>query len=60
MWNKELIRMIEESQEGFSEEEMQEMCEEMNGEVTRNQIKNKINEMNDGEMITVILNECGD
>lgn len=60
MWNKELIRMIEESQEGFSEEEMQEMCEEMNGEVTGNQIKNKINEMNDGEMITVILNECGD
>ena len=56
MWNKELIRMIEESQEGFSEEETQEMCEEMNGEFTGNQIKNKINEMNDGEIITVILN----
>ena len=48
--------MIEDSQEGFSEEEMQEMCEEMNGEFTGNQIKNKINEMNDGEIITVILN----
>ena len=54
--NKELIKMIEDSQEGFSEEEMQEMCAEMNGEFTGNQIKNKINEMNDGEMITVILN----
>ena len=52
--NKEL--MIEDSQEGLSEEEMQEICEEMNGEFTRNQIKNKIDEMNDGEMITVILN----
>ena len=48
--------MIEDSQEGFSEEELQEMCAEMNGEFTGNQIKNKINEMNDGEMITVILN----
>lgn len=54
--DKELIKMIEDSQEGFSEEEMQEMCVEMNGEFTGNQIKNKINEMNDGEMITVILN----
>ena len=54
--NKELIKMIEDSQEGLSEEEMQEICEEMNGEFTRNQIKNKIDEMNDGEMITVILN----
>lgn len=58
--NKELIKMIEDSQKGFSEEEMQEMCEEMNGELTTEQIKNKINMMNDGEMITVILNECGD
>lgn len=54
--DKELIKMIEDSQEGFSEEEMQEMCSETNGEFTGNQIKNKINEMNDGEMITVILN----
>ena len=54
--DKELIKMIEDSQEGFSEEEMQEMSAEMNGEFTGNQIKNKINEMNDGEMITVILN----
>ena len=54
--DKELIKMIEDSQEGFYEEEMQEMCSEMNGEFTGNQIKNKINEMNDGEMITVILN----
>ena len=54
--NKELIKMIEDSQEGFSEEEMQAMCAEMNGKFTGNQIKNKINEMNDGEMITVILN----
>lgn len=60
MWNKELIKMIEDSQEGFSEEERMEMCEEMNGELTAEQIKNKINMMNDGEMITVILNECGD
>lgn len=52
--------MIEDSQEGFSEEERMEMCEEMNGELTTEQIKNKINMMNDGEMITVILNECGD
>jgi hypothetical protein len=57
MINTEIKKMIEESQAGFSEEEMKGMCEEMNGFVSEEELKDKIKKIKDDEIITVILND---